>query len=165
MRKLMTLLVATLFFVQGNAQDKPTSPKAEANGTVGPAKVHVVYCQPSARGRKIMGGLVPYGEVWRTGANEATTIEFDKPVKIEGKELAAGKYSLFTIPGENEWTFIFNKDTKQWGAYNYKQSDDVLRVTAKPSKTDKFVETFVITPEKDQVKLEWENTAVAFKVK
>jgi hypothetical protein len=165
MRKLIMLFVAALFVVQGNAQDKPASPKAEANGTVGPAKVNIVYCQPSARGRKIMGGLVPYGEVWRTGANEATTIEFDKAVKIEGKDLPAGKYALFTIPGENEWTIIFNKGTKQWGAYNYKKDEDVLRVNVKPAKSSKFVETFTITPEKDQVKLEWENTAVAFKVK
>jgi hypothetical protein len=164
MRKLMTLLVATLFVVQGYAQDKPASPKAEASGTVGAANVKISYCQPSARGRKIMGGLVPYGEVWRTGANEATIIEFDKAVKVEGKELAAGKYALFTIPGEKEWTIIFNKDIKQWGAYNYKQADDVLRVTAKPVKTDKLVETFTITPEKNQIKLAWENTAVAFKV-
>jgi hypothetical protein len=165
MRKLIMLFVAALFVVQGNAQDKPASPKAEASGTVGTAKVNIVYCQPSARGRKIMGGLVPYGQVWRTGANEATTIEFDKPVKIEGKDVAAGKYALFTIPTENEWTIILNKDTKQWGAYNYKESDDVVRVKVKPAKTSKFVETLTITPEKDQIKLEWENTAVAFKVK
>jgi hypothetical protein len=148
------------------AQDKkPASPKAEVSGKAGNANVKIVYCQPSAKGRKIMGGLVPYGEVWRTGANEATTIEFDKPVKVEGKELAAGKYSLFTIPGENEWTIIFNKESNQWGAYKYKDTDDVLRVTVKPTKTDSFVETFTIDTGKDKVNLKWENTAVAFNVK
>jgi hypothetical protein len=168
MRKLSSLLtvLAVIVSVSTFAQEnKPASPKAEVNGTIGSTKVNLVYCQPSARGRKVMGELVPFGQVWRTGANECTTIEFDKPVKIEGKDLAAGKYALFTIPNENEWTIIFNKDTKQWGAYNYKESDDVLRVTVKPSKTDQFVETFVISTEKDKVSLKWENTAVAFKVK
>ena len=109
MRKFVMLVVV---FATGlssltlSAQDKPASPKAEASGSLGASKVKIVYSQPSARGRKIMGGLVPYGEVWRTGANEATTIEFDAPVKVEGKDLAAGKYSLFTIPGEAEWTII-----------------------------------------------------------
>src|SRR6188768_4545868 len=112
----LTAVVANL-----SAQDKPASPQATATGKIGAANVKIVYCQPSARGRKIMGGLVPYGEVWRTGANEATTIEFDKPVKIEGKDLPAGKYALFTIPNEKEWTIIFNKDVKQWGAFNYKE--------------------------------------------
>ena len=147
------------------AQEKPASPQATATGKIGAANVKIVYCQPSARGRKIMGGLVPYGEVWRTGANEATTIEIDKPVKIEGKDLAAGKYSLFTIPGENEWTIIINKDAKQWGAYKYKQEDDVLRVTVKSTKAAAPVETFNIAVGKDDVQLKWENTAVAFKVK
>jgi len=159
----MMALVAMISFVQ--AQDKPASPKAEAEGVAGSAKVKIVYCQPSARGRKIMGGLVPFGEVWRTGANEATTIEFDKPVKLEGKEVAAGKYALFTIPGESEWTIILNKDAKQWGAYKYNVKDDVLRVTVKPGKADAFVETFSIGVVKDEVQLKWENTAVAFKIK
>lgn len=159
MLALVTALSSTL------AQEKPASPQATATGKIGAANVKIVYCQPSARGRKIMGGLVPYGEVWRTGANEATTIEIDKPVKIEGKDLAAGKYSLFTIPGENEWTIIVNKESKQWGAYKYKQEEDVLRVTVKPTKTSAPVETFNIAVVKDEVQLKWENTAVAFKVK
>lgn len=159
MLALVTALSSTL------AQEKPASPQATATGKVGAANVKIVYSQPSARGRKIMGGLVPYGEVWRTGANEATTIEFDKPVKIEGKDLAAGKYALFTIPGENEWTIIINKDVKQWGAFKYKESDDVLRVSVKPTKTSAPVEQFNIAVGKDDVQLKWENTAVAFKVK
>lgn len=164
MKKIYFLLVAFFAVVSLQAQDKPASPKAEANGTIGGANIKVVYSAPSARGRKIMGGLVPYKEVWRTGANEATTIEFDKAVKIEGKDLAAGKYELFTLPGEKEWTIIFQKFTKQWGAYSYKEANDVLRVTVKPTKTKDFVETFNITVGKDAVELKWENTAVAFKV-
>ncbi|HEY5916129.1 MAG TPA: DUF2911 domain-containing protein [Chryseolinea sp.] len=160
----LMLALATAFSAS-IAQQKPASPQATATGKIGAANVKIVYSQPSARGRQIMGGLVPYGEVWRTGANEATTIEFDKPVKIEGKDLAAGKYALFTIPGENEWTIIINKDIKQWGAFKYKQEDDVLRVPVKPAKTSAPVETFNITVGKDDIQLKWENTAVAFKVK
>jgi hypothetical protein len=167
MMKRISILFLALIAIVANlsAQDKPASPSATATGKIGAANVKIVYCQPSARGRKIMGELVPFGEVWRTGANAATTIEFDKPVKIEGKDLAAGKYALFTIPGEAEWTLIINKDTKQWGAFNYSDKDDVLRVTAKPSKTPALVETFNISVDKDQITLKWENTAVAFKVK
>jgi hypothetical protein len=168
MRKFTTMfavLLASATVLTTVAQDKPASPKAEAGGTIGSTKVKVTYCQPSARGRKIMGGLVPFGEVWRTGANEATVVEFDKAVKIEGKDLAAGKYALFTVPGENEWTIIFNKDIKQWGAYKYKQDEDVLRVAVKPTKTANFVETFNIGVNKDQLELKWENTLVPVKVK
>jgi hypothetical protein len=166
MKRVTFLMLALVTAVSSTlAQEKPASPQATATGKIGAANVKIVYCQPSARGRKIMGGLVPYGEVWRTGANEATTFEIDKPVKIEGKDLAAGKYSLFTIPGENEWTIIFNKDAKQWGAYKYKQEDDVLRVAVKPTKAAAPVETFNIAVGKDDVQLKWENTAVAFKVK
>jgi hypothetical protein len=166
MKRFTFLMLALVTALSASvAQDKPASPPATVTGKIGAANVKITYCQPSARGRKIMGGLVPYGEVWRTGANEATTIEFDKPVKIEGKDLAAGKYSLFTIPGENEWTIIINKDAKQWGAYKYKQEDDVLRVSVKPTKTAAPVETFNIALGKDDVQLKWENTAVAFKVK
>lgn len=165
MKRITFLLLALITTLSAaNAQSKP-SPEATVEGKIGAANVKIVYCQPSARGRKIMGELVPYGEVWRTGANAATTIEFDKPVKIEGKDLAAGKYSLFTIPGEKEWTIIINKVAKQMGAYEYKKEDDVLRVTVKPTKTASMVETFNIALGKDDVQMKWENTAVAFKVK
>lgn len=163
---LFFAVAACLMVFQSNAQEKKrTSPKAEVSGTVGGAKVNIVYCRPSADGRKMIGVKEPYGQVWRTGANAATSIEFDKPVKIEGKDLAAGKYALFTIPNENEWTIIINKDYNQNGAYNYDQEKDILRVNVKAKKTDKFVETFTITPEKDRVSLKWENTEVAFKIK
>lgn len=166
MKRAAFLMITFLSVVSlACAQDKPASPKAETSGKVGAATVKITYCQPSARNRKIMGGLVPYGEVWRTGANEATTLEFDKPVKIEGKDVPAGKYALFTIPGENEWTIILNKETKQWGAYKYNDKEDLLRVTVKPTKTAAFVETFNISTGKDEIVLKWENTAVPVKVK
>jgi hypothetical protein len=162
---LMVAMIAALLTTDVLAQEKPLSPQATVEGKVGAANVKIVYSQPSARGRKMLGEKEPYGQVWRTGANEATTIEFDKPVKIEGKDVPAGKYALLTIPGENEWTIILNKESKQWGAYKYNEKNDQLRVKVKPSKSESFVETFNIALEKDEVKMKWENTAVAFKVK
>lgn len=161
---LLTFLAFTtaLAFAQGDK--KPTSPPAKAEGKAGAATITIDYHQPSARGRKIMGGLVPYGEVWRTGANKTTTITVSAPVKIEGADLAAGTYGFFTIPGESEWTIIVNKGI-EWGAYTYKPADDVLRVKVKPTKTDAFVETFNISVVNGQVILKWENTQVAFNVK
>jgi hypothetical protein len=157
------ILLALCFSVAAIAQDKKMpSPPAKAEGTIDGIKVTIDYHQPSAKGRKVMGGLVPFGEVWRTGANATTTIEVSAPIKLEGKEIPAGKYGLYTIPGENEWTLIINKGIK-WGAYDYKQDEDVLRVTAKSGKTDSMVETFVIAVEKNSIVLKWENTQVAFK--
>lgn len=161
---LLLALVAGVFSAVAQKENK-LSPLQTSEGTINGAKVKIVYHAPSARGRKMLGEKEPYGKVWRTGADNATTFEIDKPVKIEGKDLAAGKYELFTIPGENEWVIIFQKFTDQWGAYSYKESNDVLRVTVKPKKTDSFVETFNIGVGKDEVALKWENTAVAFKVK
>lgn len=160
---LITLMIATIFNV--SAQDKPASPKETVKATIDGANVEIVYSAPSAKGRKVIGSLVPYKEVWRTGANDATTIEFDKDVKIEGKDLPKGKYELFTIPGETEWVIIIQKFGKQWGHYSYKEANDVLRVTVKPGKTPAMVETFSITAEKDGINLKWENTSVSFKVK
>ncbi len=160
MKRSISIILLGLATTLGYAQ----SPAAKAEGTAGAVKVKIDYHQPSAKGRKIMGGLVPFGEVWRTGANETTTIEFSGPVKIEGKDVPAGKYGLYTIPGETEWTIIINKGIK-WGAFTYKQDEDVLRVTVKPAKSASFIETFVISVDKDQVILKWENTQVAFNVK
>jgi Protein of unknown function (DUF2911) len=158
-----------LLSAPANAQDdkaKRPSPAATASATVGTAMLKIDYSRPSVKGRKVWGEMVPMGQVWRTGANEATTFETDKPVMIEGKELPAGKYALFTIPGEKEWTIIFNKDAKQWGSYQYKQDKDALRVMVKPMKSEKLVEqlTFAIDP-KGVVNFMWENVQVSFKVK
>ncbi|MEJ7644140.1 MAG: DUF2911 domain-containing protein [Chryseolinea sp.] len=165
MKRITFLMLAVVTaFSTLHAQDKPASPPATAEGKIGATTVKIAYSQPSAKGRKIMGDLVPYGEVWRTGANAATTIEFDKPVKLEGKDLAAGKYSLYTIPGEKEWTIIINKTAKQSGT-KYSENEDALRFTVVPTKTSAPVETFNIAVVKDEVQLKWENTQVAFKVK
>ena len=100
--------------------------------TVGVTDVVITYGRPSVRGRTIYGDLVPYGEVWRAGANEATTITFEDDVMIEGEALSAGTYALFTIPTEDTWTVIFNENAEQWGAYGYDETQDALRVTVDP---------------------------------
>lgn len=144
-------------------------PQASTGQTItqsfGLGKITVNYSRPNVKGRKIFGGLEPYGSVWRTGANAATTISLTEAVKIEGKELAAGDYELFTIPGKDEWTVIFNKGSKQWGAYEYKESDDVLRVKVKTAKLKDKVETFSIQfadvyPTTAKIELAWEQTGI-----
>jgi hypothetical protein len=147
------------------AQEKLLSPEATVKANIKGVEIEIQYCRPSARGRKMVGGVDPYGKVWRTGANKATSISFDKNVMVEGKNLPKGKYGFFTIPGENEWTIIFNKTYDQWGAYDYDEKQDVLRVVVKAKKSPSFVQTFTITPGKDNISLIWENFIVAFTVK
>jgi hypothetical protein len=120
------------------------SPPASFKQRFGITDVEVNYARPSMRGRKIFGGLEPYGAVWRTGANEATKVTFSTPVKFGGVDVPAGSYALFSIPGEKEWTVILNKVPGQWGAYRYDASNDVAKVTVKPMAVQKPVETFAI---------------------
>ena len=142
------LTVIGLFFLVGStptqAQERGNkiprvSPNATVGQTIGITDVEITYGRPSVRGRTIFGedGLVPNGDVWRTGANEATTISFSTPVQVEGQSLAAGTYSFFTIPGTDTWTLIFNEKAKQWGAYNYDSDNDALRVTVEPESASK----------------------------
>ncbi len=145
------------------------SPKATITQTVGLTDVTITYCRPGVKGRVIWGGLVPYDQVWRTGANEATTITFADDVTVEGTKLAAGTYGLFTIPGKDQWTVIFNKGAKQWGAYEYKQDQDVLRikVAARPAGFHELM-TFsfpVVATESAEVALTWERLTVPFSFK
>ena len=126
--------------------------------------IEIVYSRPSAKGRPIIGGLVPFGEVWRTGANGSTTISFSTAVKLEGTEIPAGKYSLFTIPGEAEWTVIINKDTKS-SPFAYNASNDVARITTHAVKLSENIETFsiminAIRDDSARIDLLWEHTAV-----
>lgn len=166
-RIVLFLLLSAAVAIEGlgqNQNKKPLSPEATVTGEIGDANIEIVYCRPSARGRKMLGGNEVYGEVWRTGANAATTFTVDKDIRVEGKLLPAGKYEMFTVPREKEWTIIFQKFARQWGAFSYKKENDVLRVNVRSSKTDSFVETFTIDVEDDRVSLKWENTFVAFKV-
>jgi cytoskeletal protein RodZ len=146
------------------AAAKP-SPAATTTGKSGDATITLTYAQPAVKGRKVWGDLVPFDKVWRTGANDATTIEFSKDVKIEGQALKAGKYALFTIPTEGgEWTFIFNKTAKQWGSYSYKEADDALRVKVKSAKAAAFTERLTFEVKDKNVVFSWENLSAAFKV-
>jgi hypothetical protein len=155
---------------QSTKVDFPSpSPLSTLKQRVGLTDVEIVYSRPSAKGRKIFGGLVPYGEVWRTGANASTTISFSTPVKLAGKDIAAGKYALFTIPGENEWTIIINKDTKS-SPFSYNASNDVVRLTAQAANIGEDIETFTILindlrDDSANIVLLWEQTAVLVPLK
>jgi len=167
-RSLILGLLFSLFTVyQGFAQDKAErpSPPETASVKVNGAEVAINYSSPGVKDRTIFGDLVPYGKVWRTGANEATTLTLGKSYMINGSEIPAGKYGLFTIPGEAEWTIIINSVWDQWGAYNYDSSKDVLRFNVKAEKTKELIERmkFEIS-EKGKVTLMWENTKVSFKM-
>lgn len=140
------------------------SPPKTAEGTIGTATVTVNYGSPSMRGRAIFGELIQYNEIWRTGANEATTVSFSTDVMVEGQEVAAGTYALFTIPGAEKWTIILNKNTEQWGAYDYDESLDALRAEVTPQPLDEAVEALEFAVGADAVTLKWENTEVSFKV-
>ena len=120
------------------------SPNASVGQTIGVTEVDVTYARPSQRGRTLYGELVPYGEVWRTGANEATVFTTSTDLMVEGQALPAGTYSLFTIPGEDTWTVIFNETAEQWGDYEYDEAEDALRVEVEPE-TDEAAEMLTLS--------------------
>lgn len=146
------------------------SPTSTLKQRVGLTDIEVVYARPSVKGRKIFGGLEPFGVVWRTGANSATKITFSSAIKFGGKDVPAGTYGLFSIPGENEWSVILNRiEAKDWGAYSYKAENDVARVTAKPVTLSQPVETFTIDvndlrTESATLNLIWDRTRVPVKI-
>jgi tetratricopeptide (TPR) repeat protein len=141
------------------------SQHARIRQRIGLTDVEIDYSRPNKNGRPIFGGLLPHGKVWRTGANASTKIKFSDAIKIEGQEVAAGEYALYTIPNEGQWTIILSKDTNGWGAYEYKTETDALRVTAKPATLPTPVETFTIsfgdlTDDGATLYLEWDTTRV-----
>jgi Protein of unknown function (DUF2911). len=144
------------------------SPKAGVFQTIGITDINVSYSRPGVKNRKIWGELVPYNKVWRAGADEATKITFSTDVIIEGKKLPAGAYGFFAIPGENEWTLIFNKVADQWGAFTYNESEDALRIKVKPvsnSNHDWLLYSFTdMTSTTAQLNLIWEKLKVSFKI-
>lgn len=145
------------------------SPAASFKQHVGLADIEVDYSRPGIKGRKIFGGLVPYGKVWRTGANTATKISFSTAVKFGGADVPAGAYALYSIPGADEWTVILNKVTGQWGAYQYDEKNDLVRVKAKPVTLTTPVESFAIGladlgGESATLYLTWEKTRVPVKL-
>ncbi len=141
------------------------SPPATATGSVGETTVTINYSQPAVKERTVWGGLVPYDEVWRTGANEATVFEVSTDISIEGETLPAGKYSLFTIPSaEGPWTVVFNQTFEQWGAYDYNADDDVLRIEASPEMVEDHMEKMTFMIEGNNVVLRWEKLKLAFSI-
>lgn len=145
-------------------EERP-SPLKMTTGMIDGVKITINYGSPAVKGRQVWGTLVPYNEVWRTGANEASNIEFSKDVLIEGQELKAGKYGIFSIPGESEWTLIFNSVWDQWGAYDYDASKDVLRIKVVPRTHEQLAERLDFVIGKDEISLVWEKLEVPFSVK
>ena len=161
-------LAAGAAFAQQQLDMPRPSPNAWVSQMVGVTKISITYSRPGVKGRKIWGGLVPYGEVWRSGANENTTISFSTAVKVAGHDLPAGTYGLQTIPAEGDWTIIFSKDANEWGAFSYKQADDALRVQAKPQPAE-FRERMAfefddVTDTTAKVVLHWEKLKVPFAI-
>lgn len=162
--KLLALFFM-LFTLSGIAQKKASSPAETVTGMIKGATITINYGSPSVKGRAIWGTLVPFNQVWRAGANEATTFETDTTIEIEGKILPAGKYSFFIIPGEKESIVIFNKDAKQWGAYDYKVANDQLRVTVKNIENKSAVEKLEYKITDSKVELLWDKWIIGFSVK
>lgn len=165
----LTFFYFTTLF-SSHAQELPRpSPYATVKQTVGLTDITIDYSSPGVKGREIWGKLVPYGELWRTGANKATKITFSKDVTINGENVPAGSYSLFTIPGKDEWTVILNKETELWGTGGYKEENDLMRFNVKPETSSMMWERlhFVFTDFTDSeatVNLFWKKLNLPFKV-
>lgn len=159
------LMCTFLFSITMLAQKPMASPRDSVSGKINGATITINYGSPSVKGRKIWGDLVPYGKVWRAGANEATTFTTDKAIMVEGKALPAGKYSFFAIPTDGEWTIVFNKTANQWGAYDYKEKEDALRVKVKPTKASPTMEHLKYTVMPSKITLNWENLEVPVAIK
>ncbi len=169
----LTVLAIFIFLFACSCKEKPeekpqirVSPKAEVMQTVGFTEVKIDYSRPGVKERVIWGELVPYDKVWRAGANEATKFTFSNDVLINGKPLKAGSYSFFAIPGVEEWMLIFNKVADQWGAFEYNEAEDALRIKVVPIQND-YQEwlTYTITRTSDtsaEIKLEWEYLKIPF---
>lgn len=172
MKQLLLVISVGLFFNAASAQTTaPKSPAATATGTLkSGTQITIKYSSPSVRERKIWGGLVPMDSVWRAGANEATQIEFDKEVKIDGNKLAAGKYSIYMVPTVEKWIVIFSSQTGQPGM-NHDGSTtldlkkEVLRGLASPKKSKEFKEALVYTINEKGMVLSWENLDIILPIK
>lgn len=155
---LVFLLIAMVSYGQ-------KSPRQQATGNVGDVTVTVDYGAPSVKGRTIWGGLEKYGKVWRAGANENTTVTFDKDVAIAGTKVPAGKYGFFIIPNENEdWVVIFNKKNDGWGAYSYNKDEDLVRLTVPRKFVDENQEMLKFKIVDKGIKFSWEFARVVIPV-
>ena len=166
MKIKIALFLVFLFSMGIQAQDKkPKSPAMTEKGSINGAEISINYGSPSVKGREIWGKLVPFGKVWRAGANDATTFETNQKIVIEGKELPAGKYSLFIIPEKDSATIIFNTEAKQWGAYDYNEQKDQLRVTVKPKNLDIASENLVYSLTDTMLNIKWDNWIIPVYIK
>lgn len=159
-------LVASVNAYAQKDKSKRKSPPAVATANVQGINVSIDYSQPSVNGRTVWGDLVSYDKIWRTGANEATKITFDKAVSINGQLIDAGSYALFTIPSEDgKWTVIINKNADQWGSYDYKESEDVLRFEVVTKKEKALTEKLTFTvSERGVVTMKWEHVNLTFNI-
>uniref|UniRef100_UPI004047C6FC DUF2911 domain-containing protein n=1 Tax=Algoriphagus sp. TaxID=1872435 RepID=UPI004047C6FC len=165
----LALLCLSMNGIAQQIQMPQASPSAKLIQKVGLTDVTVDFSRPSTKGRKIFGELVPFGQVWRTGANGATVVTFSTEVTIAGKKVPAGSYALYSIPGKSSWTMILSKNTKLWGAIGYEPKDDFLRFTATPAKTSRLYDTFEIgfsklTDASANLSIKWEQTRVEFTI-
>ena len=165
----VSLLLATAAQAQTKLTIPPLSPTTHIHQSFSTSFIDLTYSRPSLRGRVAFGGVVPNGTVWRTGANTVTKVRFGEEVKINGQAVPAGAYALLAIPDAKEWTFILNRDTAQWGTYEYKQALDVLRVKARPTKLAAPVETMSLTvenlrPASADLVISWDRTQVALPI-
>ena len=163
------LLLASAAQAQTKLTIPPLSPATHIRQSFSTSYIDLTYSRPSLRGRVAFGNLVPNGTVWRTGANTISKVHFGEEVKINGQTVPAGAYALLSIPDAKEWTFILNRDTAQWGTYEYKQALDVLRVKAKPTKLATAVETMSLTVENlrsasADLVVSWDRTQVALPI-
>lgn len=154
---LITTLILLFNYFPIFSQEERISPPRETIANLDDLTVTINYGSPSVKGRTIWGDLVPYNKVWRTGANEATTIEFTKDVTINGTTVKAGKYALFTIPTNTKWTIILNEEYSQWGAYKYNSKKDVLQFEIQPEESNTITEMLTFTTQANQ-----NNIAVTF---
>jgi hypothetical protein len=166
---LTILALARVVSAQNDLNLPDVSQAAQVKQRIALTDITVTYHRPLVKGRKIWGGLVPYGKVWRAGANENTTIEFSDPVSVEGQPLAKGVYGLHMIPNPDSWTVIFSKTNTAWGSYSYKQDEDALRVNVKPRTLAEMKEALEfefedLKPESTAVTLKWEKLGVPFTV-
>ena len=164
----LVLLVLAAFATGALAERADDADRKSKNGktmgTIAGVDVALEFGRPNVKGREIWGGLVPFGKIWRTGADEATTVTFSGDVMVEGQKLKAGTYSVFTIPGADKWTFIFNKVAEQWGHYNYDSGQDALRVDVEPKMVADSEESMNFVIDGSSVVLRWEKLAVGFEV-
>ncbi len=165
MKKLLSLTFLLLLAASSLfAQDKPKEQRKSPHDTVRTANMTIAYGRPYKKGRVIFGGLEAYGKVWRAGADEATQITFAKDCKVVGRPVKAGTYTLFVIPGKNEWTLLLNSKLGQWGAYDYDKTKDVLTAAVAAATLDNVVEQFTIEATADAIKMMWDKTSVTFPV-